>query len=103
MNKEQVIKYFGSRMAAAHALGVDNSTISRWSHVPVWHQKSIERISNGELKADEIEHKKTTEMVRVCYNLPKVTHEQFRAMCDTHDVSMSKKVSELIDHELKHD
>jgi DNA-binding transcriptional regulator YdaS (Cro superfamily) len=54
MKIEQVIKYFGSQVAVADALGVRQPTISNWrtrGRIPNLQQLRLEHITDGELRA----------------------------------------------------
>lgn len=53
MKKNDVISHFGNATKAANALGVTKSAISQWPEtIPRLRAFEIERITNGELKAD---------------------------------------------------
>ena len=57
MTPDQVVAYFGSRKAAAFALGVHYQTIYDWivaGKIPNMRQYFIQNITNGELIADEM-------------------------------------------------
>lgn len=54
MKIEQVIKYFGSQVEVAKALGVQQPTISNWrtrGRIPHLQQLRLEHITKGKLKA----------------------------------------------------
>lgn len=54
MKIDQVIKYFGSQVAVADALGVQQPAVSMWrtrGHVPHLQQLRLEHITGGKLKA----------------------------------------------------
>lgn len=54
MKIDKVIAFFGSQVAVAQALGVQQPTISNWrtrGHIPHLQQLRLEHITNGELKA----------------------------------------------------
>lgn len=56
MKIDNVIKYFGSQIAAANALDVTQPTISNWKsrgRIPQLQQLRIEHITRGELRADK--------------------------------------------------
>lgn len=62
MKIDQVIKHFGSQVAAAHALGVQQPTISNWKtrgRIPHIQQLRIEHLTNGKLKAQPLMPTKT--------------------------------------------
>jgi DNA-binding transcriptional regulator YdaS (Cro superfamily) len=53
MKKQDVIRYFGSQEKTAKALGVNQGSVSKWGEtVPPLRAFEIERITNGDLKAD---------------------------------------------------
>lgn len=55
MKLEKLIAHFGTQVAAAHAIGVTQPTISNWrtrGHIPHLQQLRIEYITGGKLKAD---------------------------------------------------
>lgn len=53
MKKQNAIKHFGGVSKLAAALGILHSAVSQWGeNVPVRRAFEIERITNGELKAD---------------------------------------------------
>lgn len=57
MKIDQVIKHFGSQVAAADALGVQQPTISNWKtrgRIPHIQQLRIEHLTNGKLKAQPL-------------------------------------------------
>ena len=54
MKFDQVIKHFGSQVAAAAALGVTQPSLSNWKsrgRIPHLQQLRIEHITGGKLKA----------------------------------------------------
>ena len=56
MKIDNVIKYFGSQIAAATALDVTQPTISNWKtrgRIPHLQQLRIEHITGGKLRADK--------------------------------------------------
>ena len=56
MKIDNVIKHFGSQVAAATALGVTQPTISNWKSrgkIPKLQQLRIEHITSGKLRADK--------------------------------------------------
>lgn len=54
MKKSDVIKHFGTVGAVAEALGIKGAAVSQWGEqVPMRRAYQIERITNGELKAEE--------------------------------------------------
>lgn len=62
MKIEQVIKFFGTQVALAQALGVRQPTISNWrtrGHIPHIQQLRIEVLSKGKLKAQPLMAKRT--------------------------------------------
>ena len=66
MKIEQVIKHFGSQVAAANALGVQQPTISNWKKrgsIPHIQQLRIEHITKGKLKAQPLMAKRTVSRV----------------------------------------
>lgn len=57
MNYEQVISHFGSQAAVAKALGITQPSISDWNRsgsIPQLRQLQIEQVTDGALKADEL-------------------------------------------------
>ena len=57
MKIDQVIKHFGSQVATADALGVQQPTISNWKtrgRIPHIQQLRIEHLTNGKLKAQPL-------------------------------------------------
>ncbi len=52
MTKDQAIKHYGTQEKLAEALGMDQSTISKWAAVPALRQLQIEALTRGELRAD---------------------------------------------------
>lgn len=57
MKIDQVIKHFGSQVAAADALGVQQPTISNWKtrgRIPHIQQIRIEHLTSGKLKAQPL-------------------------------------------------
>lgn len=57
MKIDQVIKHFGSQVAAADALGVQQPTISNWKtrgRIPHIQQLRIEHVTEGKLKAQPL-------------------------------------------------
>jgi len=53
MKKSAVIAYFGNQQKTADALEMTQASVSRWGDdVPPLRAFEIERITNGELKAD---------------------------------------------------
>lgn len=56
MDFDAVIRFFGSQVAAAAALGVTQPTISMWrarGSIPHLQQLRIEHITDGRLRADK--------------------------------------------------
>lgn len=54
MKFDQVIKHYGSQVAAAHAIGVTQPTLSNWKargRIPQLQQLRIEHLTEGKLKA----------------------------------------------------
>lgn len=54
MNFDQLIAHFGSQVAAAHAIGVTQPTLSNWKkrgRIPHLQQLRIEHVTKGKLKA----------------------------------------------------
>lgn len=54
MKIEQIIKHFGSQIAIAEALGVQQPAVSMWKtrgHVPHLQQLRLQHLTNGKLKA----------------------------------------------------
>jgi len=54
MKIDQVIKFFGSQVAVAQALGVQQPTISMWrtrGRIPHLQQLRLEHVTKGKLKA----------------------------------------------------
>lgn len=62
MTYQELIAYFGSQSKAAKAIGINQSSVSLWKAVgiPALRQLHIEKVTNGALKADEVEMKKAT-------------------------------------------
>ncbi|HAW74927.1 MAG TPA: Cro/Cl family transcriptional regulator [Alteromonas australica] len=59
MVKKEVIEYFGSCTAIAEKLGVSKSSVSQWGEIiPPLRAYQIERLTGGQLKAEEPELKK---------------------------------------------
>lgn len=55
MTKKDVIKWFGSEKAVADALGLWPQAVYKWpEQIPKLRQFQIERLTKGELKADEV-------------------------------------------------
>lgn len=57
MKIDQVIKHFGSQVATAGALGVQQPTISNWKtrgRIPHIQQLRIEHLTKGKLKAQPL-------------------------------------------------
>ena len=53
MKKADVIAHFGNQEKTALALGVKQSSVSRWENeIPALRAFEIERITNGALKAE---------------------------------------------------
>lgn len=55
MEFDQLIKHFGSQVAAADALGVTQPTLSNWKsrgRIPNLQQLRIQHITRGKLKAN---------------------------------------------------
>lgn len=101
MTKDEAIKWFGSRAELARQLGVSATNVPKWTEIPKWHQKSIERITNGELKADPDDENPNKEMKRVSYYIPKANYELFKNMCKKQDISIRSKINDLIEKELR--
>jgi DNA-binding transcriptional regulator YdaS (Cro superfamily) len=53
MDKQTVVKHFGSQEKVARALGISQAAVSGWRAVPLLRQLQLERITSGELKATE--------------------------------------------------
>jgi len=96
MDKEQVLDHFGSGVAVAKLLGINNSCISRWDEIPLNHQRTLQRLSKGKLKAVEPPKKEKEPVVRVCYNLPKSVHDKFRKQCRKEKKPMTRMAIKLI-------
>lgn len=57
MKFDHLIKHFGSQVAAAHALGVTQPTLSNWKkrgNIPQLQQMRIELVTKGKLKAQPL-------------------------------------------------
>jgi len=55
MTFNQVLKYFGTQVGVAEALGVTQPTVSNWKSrgkIPYLQQLRIEHITDGKIKAD---------------------------------------------------
>ena len=68
MKIDQVIKFFGSQVAAADAIGVTQPTLSNWKkrgRIPHIQQLRIEHASGGKLKAQPLMPKLKTKVSRV--------------------------------------
>jgi hypothetical protein len=52
MSKEEAIKYFGGAPALAKALGIERQAVYQWDKVPEKQQLRLEKITNGDLRAD---------------------------------------------------
>ena len=55
MSPKQVIDFFGSQVATARALGIEQPSVSAWlktGEVPMDRQYQIELATNGQLRAD---------------------------------------------------
>lgn len=52
MTKDEAINYYGSQVALAAALKINQSNISDWPAIPDLRQIQLERLTNGALKAD---------------------------------------------------
>ena len=54
MEYQEAIKFFGSQVSLAHALGLTQPSIWEWKHkgIPDKRQLEIERATAGQLKAD---------------------------------------------------
>lgn len=53
MTKKEAVDHFGTATALAKALGITLEAVSQWQDVPMRRQYEIERLTNGELKADD--------------------------------------------------
>ena len=54
MTSNQVFKHFGSKAKAADAIGIQRQSINDWGkYPPCLRQLQIEKMTNGELKADK--------------------------------------------------
>lgn len=61
MKFDQIIKHFGSQVAAAHAIGVTQPTLSNWKKrgtIPHIQQLRIEHVTKGKLKAQPLMSKR---------------------------------------------
>ena len=56
MKKSEVLEHFGTMEKVAEALGITRMAVSQWpgDHVPMRRQYELERVTKGELKADEV-------------------------------------------------
>ncbi len=55
MQKNQVLKYFGTQEKTAQALNISQASVSRWAdEVPPLRAFEIERLTNGALKVDDV-------------------------------------------------
>jgi len=52
MTKAEAVSFYGTQMKLANVLGLAQSTIAGWTMVPLEHQFYLEKITQGELKAD---------------------------------------------------
>jgi len=52
MNKAEVLARFGTAAATARALGLTPQAVQQWRAVPLHWQIVLERMTNGELRAD---------------------------------------------------
>jgi DNA-binding transcriptional regulator YdaS (Cro superfamily) len=55
MTFSEIIKHFGSQVAAAQKLGISQPTISMWrarGRIPALQQLRIQHVTRGKLKAD---------------------------------------------------
>lgn len=98
MTKDEAISWFGNKNRLANMLGIDASNINRWQNIPRWHQRSIERMTGGKLKADP---DKGSTMLRATYFIPAKSHKEFKKYCRKKKQPMSKKIHELIERELQ--
>lgn len=81
MNIKQAIMYFGSSRRLALAIGVDPSTVAKWTRenrIPPARQVQIEEFTAGKLAADEdareaveIQNRKKAQMVEAAENMLK--------------------------------
>ncbi|MFG0453603.1 Cro/CI family transcriptional regulator [Shewanella sp. YQ_9] len=54
MKTSMAIAHFKTATALANALGISKSSVSQWGeHVPPLRAYQLERITNGQLKADD--------------------------------------------------
>lgn len=66
MKFDQIIKHFGSQVAAANAIGVTQPTLSNWKkrgRIPHIQQLRIELVTKGKLKAQPLMAKRTVSRV----------------------------------------
>lgn len=67
MNHDQITKFYGGGAKAAARIGVTRQTIHRWkTHgVPILKQLEIQRLSEGNLKADQRQVAKLRDLLGV--------------------------------------
>lgn len=53
MTKDQATNYYGNQSALARALGLHQSTVNKWTEVPVLRQIQLERLTKGALVAGD--------------------------------------------------
>jgi hypothetical protein len=55
MTKNEAIKYFGSSVALARALGITRGAVTNWGdRIPIVRQYQIQVLTDGSLLADEL-------------------------------------------------
>lgn len=54
MTKDQAIKHFGGVAALADALHIRYQAVQQWREIPMRRQYEIEKLTNGELWADQV-------------------------------------------------
>ncbi len=99
MTKDDAIQFFGTRAELARQLGINASNVPKWTAIPNWHQKSIERLTRGKLKADKIEDP-FRNLKRLSYFIPKKNYVEFKKMCKKQKTTMRFKLNEMIEKEL---
>lgn len=52
MTLQDIIAYFGSKYAAAAALGIRRQSVQEWTSVPPLRQLQLEGLTRGKLKAE---------------------------------------------------
>lgn len=64
--KERACAYLGSASALARELGITKGAVSQWSgEIPAEHCPTIERLTNGKLKCEEMNTKTDWKYLRL--------------------------------------